>query len=122
VAEDIVEHAAPPGSPGGREGVKGVIAWLRAAFDGLTYEIEDVISSGDRVVVRNRVSGTHTGEFMGFAPTGRSFTVQQTHIFRVEDGRVAEHWANRDDLGMLRQLGLVGAPAPQAANASSSVG
>ena len=52
--------------------------------------------------------GTQTGEFLGRAPTGRSVSVQQIHIFRIEDGLIAEHWACRDDVGMLRQLGFAG--------------
>jgi predicted ester cyclase len=61
------------------------------------------------VAVRGTCSGTHEGELWGIPPTGERFAAQQSHWFRVADGRVAEHWALRDDLGMMRQLGI--APA-----------
>jgi len=59
------------------------------------------------VAVRGTCSSTHEGELMGIAPTGKRFAAQQSHWFRVVDGRLAEHWAVRDDLGMLRQLGIM---------------
>jgi predicted ester cyclase len=65
------------------------------------------------VVIRGRTSGTHDGEFMGHPPTGRRFSVEQMHWLRVEGGKVAEHWAVRDDMGHARQLGLL--PEPGAA-------
>ena len=49
----------------------------------------------------------YVGDLMGIAPTGKRVAVQQTHRFRVADGKVAEHWAVRDDLGMMRQLGVM---------------
>jgi predicted ester cyclase len=58
------------------------------------------------VVGRLILSGTHQGEFMGVPPTGRSFSVQHMNMYRVADGKVAEHWACRDDLGQFAQLGL----------------
>ncbi len=56
---------------------------------------------------------THTGELFGNPPTGRSFEVEQMHMFRVADGRIAEHWSQRDEVGLMRQLGIrPGGPAP----------
>jgi len=98
---------APP-TPRGPEAIKGVSRWLRSAFPDLSYEIEDAFADGDRVALRCTVRGTHQGEFLGHVPTGRSFAVQQIHVFRLEDGRIAEHWAGRDDVGMLHQLGVIG--------------
>jgi len=115
IAPGCVDYGLQTGPPGagrdpgtGPEAIKGVVRWLRGAFPDLAYDIEDVFGVGDRVALRCTTRGTHTGEFLGHAPTGRSFAVQQIHIFRIEDGRIAEHWACRDDVGMLRQLGLTG--------------
>ena len=69
-------------------------------------DIEDLIASGDRVVARVRFSATQTGELFGKPATGRRFEAEQVHIWRVADGRLAEHWMFRDDLGTMRQLGL----------------
>ena len=59
------------------------------------------------MAVRGTMVGTHEGELMGIAPTGKRVAAQQTHWFRAVDGKLAEHWAVRDDLGMLRQLGVM---------------
>lgn len=97
-----------PSTPRGPEGIKATVHWLRGAFPDLAYEIEDAFGDGDRVALRCVARGTHDGEFLGRPPTGRRFAAQQIHVFRVEDGRIAEHWACRDDVGMMRQLGLAG--------------
>src|SRR6201994_3260064 len=60
----------------------------------------------DRVAMRVATRGTHTGEFMGQAATGRQFDIESSHIYRVENGKVAEHWAKRDDLALAQQIGL----------------
>ena len=107
-------------------------SWLRTAFSDLTWTVHDVAHDGDLVVVHASMSGRQTGPFVAyqpdaevavvFPPRGRTFTVTQTHWFRMRDGRVAEHWANRDDLGMGQQLGWNSAharlPGPDAAGDS----
>ncbi len=117
IAPDCVDHGgeSAPGGPGreadaarGPDAIKTVVRWLRGAFPDLTYEVEDAFGDGDRVALRCTVRGTHQGEFLGRPPTGRSFAVGQIHLFRVRDGQIAEHWACRDDVGMMRQLGLAG--------------
>ena len=106
VTPDYVDHEAPPGTPPGPEGANAVLRWLRSAFGDLSYEIHDAFGSGDRVAVRLTTKGTHTGEFMGKAATGRQFQIEAIHIYRIEDGKVAEHWAKRDDVALGSQLGL----------------
>jgi predicted ester cyclase len=71
------------------------------------FEVEDAASDGETVALRGTMTGTHEGELEGIAPTGQSVCVTQSHWFRVVDGKVAEHWAVRDDLGMLQQLGVI---------------
>jgi predicted ester cyclase len=70
-------------------------------------EIEDEICEGDKVVARVTMHGRHVGEFLGRAPTGEEFAVEHIHIWRLQDGKVIEHWSVRDDLGQALQLGLV---------------
>lgn len=94
--------------------------WLQAAFSDLAWEVHDAVSDGELVVLHTTMSGRQTGPFVNygpegdvlvsFPPTGRRFAVTQSHWFRVRDGRVTEHWANRDDVGMGAQLGW-GPPA-----------
>lgn len=109
MAEDCVNHAAIPEAQG-RAGYERIMAKLRAGFPDLALEIQDVIASGDRVVVRGQMTGTHQGKlaFTNFPieATGKTVKTEQIHIYRVADGRIVEHWAGRDDVGMFRQLGL----------------
>ena len=73
----------------------------------IDIKVQDALSDGDKVVVRNLAKGTHRGEFMGIAPTGKEATWTEIHIVRLEDGQIAEHWANVDQLGIMRQLGVL---------------
>lgn len=70
-----------------------------------------MLVDGDRVAVRTLFTGIHSGDFFGIPPTGRPVEVSGTHIVRIRDGRIAEHWGNNDDLGLMRQLGAIGEPA-----------
>jgi len=75
--------------------------------------VEDVIAEEDRVVVRWTAQGTQQGELLGVPPTGKQVTVTGIDVYRIENGRTAEHWGNFDQLGMLQQLGVI--PVPGAA-------
>jgi predicted ester cyclase len=105
---DFVNHEAPPTNPQGPEGLKETIEWLRSLWGPMRFEIEDEIAEGDKVVDRVIMHGKHVGEFLGQAPTGREFAAKQIHVYRIEDGRVIEHWSVRDDLGQALQLELLG--------------
>jgi len=110
VAEDMVNHAAIPQAQG-RAGFRTIGMKIRKAFPDWKQRVDDVLVDGDKVVVRTTVSGTHTGplEFVNtpLAATGKAFTTTHIHIFRVAGDHVVEHWAERDDLGMLKQLGVL---------------
>ena len=110
----VVDHAAPPGFPTGREGAKQFFAMMRSAFPDLHLTIEDMIAEGDKVVMRSTWSGTHQGEFMGVPATGRRVTVGGIDISRCADGRMVEHWEQFDALGLMQQLGVV--PPPEQAS------
>jgi steroid delta-isomerase-like uncharacterized protein len=112
LAPDFVEREElPPGLPGGREGVKQLTVMLRSAFPDLKVTVDDIVAEGDKVVIRQTWTGTHTGgEFMGVPPTGRSVSVGVIDIIRVADGKFAEHWGQMDSMAMLQQLGAIGTP------------
>ena len=94
------------GSPGGDlAGVKAMLAGSFAGMPDMRATVEDLVAEGDRVCVRLAVRGTHTGEFMGLPPTGRSVTTSVIEVLRFEDGKIAEHWAEADALGLMQQLG-----------------
>jgi len=105
-AVDFLNHTAPAMAPRGPEALKSLITWLRAAFPDSHYAVKEMIAEGDHVAVYLSFSGTHQGTFMGASPTGRRFSQDQMHFIRLQDGKVDEHWAVRDDLGMMRQLGI----------------
>jgi steroid delta-isomerase-like uncharacterized protein len=110
VTDDYVEHDPLPGQGTGRA---GVIDRCSIIVGGLAphFTVEDVITQNDRVVVRWTNAGTHVGEFAGIPATGRTFSIAGIDVFRVEGGRLAEHWHVVDQLSMLGQLGLLPAPA-----------
>jgi steroid delta-isomerase-like uncharacterized protein len=106
VSPEYFNHAASTAEYQ-RGGAKLAVEWLLSVFPDHRFEIEDAAADGNTVAVRGTMGGTHEGELLGIAPTGKRVAVQQTHWFRVADGKVAEHWAVRDDLGMMRQLGVM---------------
>ena len=102
---DGVNHAAPPGTPPGSEPVKQLFTMLRSSFPGSHLTIEDTIAEGDKVVTVTTYRGTHQSDFLfGVPATGKEFEQIQIHIARFADGKIVEHWAARDDLGVVRRL------------------
>lgn len=116
VAPDIKEHGElPPGIPAGRDGLRAVASALRKGFPDIKYRIDLEVAEGDFVAGYTTVSGTHKGEVFGMPATGKHAEWAETHIVKIVNGKITEHWGIVDQLGMLRQLGL--APTPQAVTA-----
>jgi steroid delta-isomerase-like uncharacterized protein len=113
LADDFVEHEELMGLPQTRDGVKEFFRVFHAAFPDMRMSPEDVIASGDKVVVRARATGTNQGEFMGMPASGKAVDVQLIDIlgFR-DDGLVHEHWGVFDAMTMMQQLGAVPAGPP----------
>jgi len=109
LAPDFAEREElPPGLPGGREGVKQLTTMLRGAFPDLEATIDDLVAEGDKVVIRQTWTGTHTGgDFMGIPATGKRASVGVIDIIRVADGKFVEHWGPMDTAGMMQQLGAM---------------
>jgi len=110
VTEDFLNHAAPPDRQRGRQGLKDVVRMFEGAFPDFRYEVEDVISEGEKVAVRDVFRGTHQGDFVGIPATVNRVTMEAIHIYRFREGKLAEHWVARDDLGMMQQLGAIPPP------------
>ena len=118
-AEAVAEPPAA-GQPGAA-GARATYDWLHSAYADLRWTIHTVVAEGEWVAIRATMSGRQTGPFMTFTPdgevgqvfpaTGRSFAASQTHWFRIADGQIVEHLADRDDLGQAMQLGWFGPPA-----------
>ncbi len=107
VSEDFVDHTNPPHLKYGLDGHKGIVRIFRLAFPDLEFIIEDMVAEGDKVVVRMPFKATHLGDFFGIPATGKQVYVEGVHILRIADGKVAEHWGSNDDLGLMRQLGVL---------------
>lgn len=114
-ADDCQNH----GRKVGRAGVRTVLGEIKTNFPDAKLTTLNCVAEGEWVVVRCTYSGTHRGSsrfpvdggmLVGVQPTGRTFEVQHIHMYRVLDGKIAEHFASRDDVGMMRQLGLLPPP------------
>ena len=100
----------------GRQGIRRRIEDIFTTFPDYRHEIIELVAKGDTVVIRNKASGTHRGigkfalnggMLIGIAPTEKHFEIQHIHWFKLRDGKIVNHTANRDDLGMMQQLGLL---------------
>ena len=110
-APDYVLHdPAMPGEVSGTEGIKQYVSMYRGAYPDTHFTIEEQISEGDHVVTRWTGQGTHRGELLGIAPTGKLVTVTGIEFDRVSGGRIEETWVNYDALGMMQQLGVIPTP------------
>jgi predicted ester cyclase len=130
-APDAINHASGrfgAHAPRGRESIKRVFEMLHIAFPDRRWQIEDMIAEGDRVACRMTVSGTFGAvpplpdqrppgslgvegtRLASPSASGKSYSVSHIHIFRIANGLIAEHWAARDDIGLLQQLGAVTPP------------
>ncbi len=107
-AKDLVIHA-PSQDIHGRDGAKQYVTMLRKAFPDLHFTVEDQIAEGDMVVTRWTARGTHKGQFQDVPATGREIRLVGTDIDRMTDGKVVECWAHVDELGLMQQLGAIGA-------------
>jgi steroid delta-isomerase-like uncharacterized protein len=110
LAEDYVDHDPPFGTLGGREGMRGAAAMFREGFPDWRTEIGHLIAEGDLVCEQFTASGVQRGAVMGVPPTGKTVTLPGIQIFRISGGKIAERWGQLDELGLLRQLGLVSGP------------
>ena len=100
----------------GREALKQLVKMYYAAFPDLRFTVEDQIAEGDKVVTRWSSEGTHKGELMGIAPTGKHAAgVTGITIDRYSGGKFVEGWGNWDTLGLMQKLGIIPALAQPAA-------
>ena len=117
MAGDYLEHAVAPFSaqePGlvhGPTHAREVVQWLRAQFPDLTMTVASMIAEDDTVAARVRSEGTNTGLLGGVVPpTNKRFVAEQSRWYRVAEGKLCEHWATRDDLSAMLQLGVIEPP------------
>ncbi|TGE00823.1 ester cyclase [Methylobacterium nonmethylotrophicum] len=108
IAPDFVRH--DPGldfTVRGPEGVRRLGEVLHGGFSEMELPIDEVIAEGGKVLVRLRFKGRHTGDLMGLPASHRRVEIGVMDLFHIVDGRLVEHWALLDNLGLLRQVGAV---------------
>ncbi|HYM11932.1 MAG TPA: SRPBCC domain-containing protein [Bryobacterales bacterium] len=111
---DFAFHLPVKGLPPGREGLKTIGKAIFAAFPDVHVTPEDVIVEGDRVVARDTARATHRGEFNGVPATGRKVYWTENHIYRLENGKIAEVWSETSFQDLMAQ---VASPQPARAKA-----
>lgn len=108
LATDFIEHEEAPGLAPTKEGVMDFFRMFRAAFPDIRMNVEDIFGSGNKVVARVRLTGTHEGDFMGVPATGKHVDIQLIDIMAIgDDGLAHEHWGVLDSLAMMQQLGQI---------------
>ncbi len=110
ISPDMVDHETPPPGMEGLEDIEVLRQFVKVSHDALPdlqFTVEDMIAEGEKVAARYTMRGTHQAEFMGVAPTGNRIEVTGIDIMRCEGGKIAEHWGNSDELGMMQQLGVI---------------
>lgn len=110
ISSEFVNHTVMSPFAPTLEGAMELHEMLIAAFPDMKMVIRDMIAEGDKVVTYKTLQGTHQGDFIGIAPTGKRVESDIIDIMRVADGKCVEHWHVMDVLGLLLQLGAVSLP------------
>ena len=107
LARDYVWHQPGRPKPLNREETEQFMRTFRTAFPDHRLTIEDMIAGGDKVVTRYSIRGTHKGDYLGIAATGKEVVVTSICISRIAEGKVAEEWEEFDAFGFMLQLGAI---------------
>ena len=106
-ADFVIHDPNIPEQPRGPDGLKRFVAMYRDAFPDIEFTVEDQVAEGENTATRWVARGTHQGELMGIAPTGKRVEVRAFTLHRFSGGKIAEDWAHYDALDVVRQLGVV---------------
>jgi len=104
-AEDYIYHGPGHIELRGRDGIRGLWNDFLVGFPDLHSTVDEMISQGDKLVLRWTVRGTHTGLFWGVPASNNKITLPITEIFRIEGGQLVEAWDQWDRLHLMRQIG-----------------
>ena len=113
MSADIIASGLDTNPLKGYDAVMQYGAMMFAAFPDGRHILDEVIAEGDRVVTRGIFTGTHQGELMGIAPTGKQVTFSVIHIDRLKDGKIIEHWGQGDVRALMQQLVVIFLPSPK---------
>jgi len=113
VTDDFVDHGSPFPLPPGPAGYRQILTFVTQVLQ-IRYDVEEVFSTEDRVVLRAVAHGVGVDAVHGAGADGGTYSMATTHIYRTEGGRLAEHWGVRDEYGARVQLGTISPPDPAA--------
>lgn len=111
VAATFIDHDPAPTQGPGPAGLKDFWRTFLSAFSDLSLEVDHMVADDECVAIAYRASGTHDGDFLGIAPTGKKFEARGLQMGRFEDGLLVERWGSSDELGILKQLGVTSIPS-----------
>jgi len=103
----FIHHLKDPRLPAGRAGMKLLGQVVAGGFPDVQATVDELLADGDRVIERTSAAATHTGDFNGILATGNKVVWTEIHIYRMENGKIAEMWSEVDLLGLLVQLGAI---------------
>jgi len=106
----IGESETLPGPVHGREGARKMLQTLFQGFPDLRYEVEQILASGDHIIVRSLLTGTHKGEFAGVAPTNKKASWRACTVVELRNGKAIRSRVYADNVSLLRQLGVIATP------------
>ena len=104
-ADDFLDHTPQPGRTPDKDGARQLYKILRTAFPDFYADIHWQLADGDRVTTYKTYHGTHRGEFLGVAPTGRQIQFETVDVMRVRNGKITEHWGVANLFALMQQLG-----------------
>ena len=105
-APDFVDRDPAPDQPAGGAGLAWFWDGFGKSFSDVEQDLVHTVATPEHLITVMDLSGTHTGDFLGHAPTGKRFTVRNVQVMRIADGKMVERWGATDELGILQQLGL----------------
>ena len=106
----FVTHLKLPGIPPNREGFRMLGKAVVGAFPDVRATVEDLLTAGEKVIERTTARATSKGVFNGIPPTGKAVQWSEIHIYRLDHGKIAEHWGGIDFFGLMAQLGAIPPP------------
>ena len=107
VATNCIDHDPAKNQVPGPEGYASFFGSMHKAFPDMKIDVEHMVADDDNVSFAYRLTGTHDGEFNGIAPTHKTINVRGMQISKFKDGKMVERWGSSDELGILKQLGVI---------------
>jgi steroid delta-isomerase-like uncharacterized protein len=107
---DFLDHDPAPDQGPGPAGFKAFWGAFRTAFPDLQVSVDQMVADEDNVAIAYRAAGTHQGDFLGVAGTGKPFEARGVQITKFVNGKMAERWGSSDVLGIMQQVGAIAPP------------